>query len=422
MVRDELGRRRLMQWDINQRLIVDMPAGTQIHYASEAIGDKALVTIAYEENGLIYSNIPNILLQSPGTITVYVYPIKGEEAHTKSCATLVVLPRAKPEDYVYTETEVLSYRKLADEIGDLTELTTAAKENLVAAINEAAQNGGMLLVGLKSDMTADKTYSEIQTAVLNGKAVIVRYTTSVGYKYYTLDSFDYINHELYFFDISGDTHEVLRCSKSNYYWSITSAQFESKSYKVTALSASSSNEQYPSAKATYDAIQNASVVTVKITGSGTDSNPYVSSMTYDEIYSAMKADKTVVGVTHGPGNPTLFIAFESWSSSIVFARLVALGDGGALYERYSVRANGNVDHNVSMLETKGNKVTSLSASSTNAQYPSAKAVYDAIQAAKPDIVTPTAESTDTQAANAKAVWDSLPVLKTWTAADLEATT
>lgn len=138
MVRDELGRRRLMQWDINQRLIVDVPAGTQIHYASEAIGDKALVTTAYEENGLIYSNIPNILLQSPGTITVYVYPIKGEEAHTKSCATLVVLPRAKPEDYVYTETEVLSYRKLADEIGDLAKLTTTARENLVAAINEAA--------------------------------------------------------------------------------------------------------------------------------------------------------------------------------------------------------------------------------------------------------------------------------------------
>ena len=123
MVRDELGRRRLMQWDINQRLIVDVPAGTQIHYASEAIGDKALVTIAYEENGLIYSNIPKILLQSPGTITVYVYPIKGEEAHTKSCAILVVLPRAKPEDYVYTETEVLDWRTLDRKIGDLAELT-----------------------------------------------------------------------------------------------------------------------------------------------------------------------------------------------------------------------------------------------------------------------------------------------------------
>ena len=59
------------------------------------------------------------------------------------------------------------------------------------------------------------------------------------------------------------------------------------------------------------------------------------------------------------------------------------------------------------IETPDNKVTSLSAESTNVEYPSAKAVYDAIQAAKPDIVTPTAESTDTQAASAKAVWDMI---------------
>ena len=183
--------------------------------------------------------------------------------------------------------------------------------------------------------------------------------------------------------------------------------YQTKSNLTTSLTPESTNEQYPSAKATYDAIQNASVVTVKITGRGTDSDPYVSSMTYDEIYSAMKADKTVVGVKHGSGNPTLFIAFESWTSGIVFARLVALGVGTALYDRYSVSANGNVDHNTSMLETTGNKVTSLSASSTNAQYPSAKAVYDAIEAAKPDIVTPTAESTATQAASAKAVWDMI---------------
>lgn len=282
MVSDELGRRRLMQWDINQRLIVDVPAGTQIHYASEAIGDKALVTIAYEENGLIYSNIPNILLQSPGTITVYVYPIKGEEAHTKSCATIVVLPRAKPEDYVYTETEVLDWRTLDRKIGDLAELTTTTKENLVAAINEAAQNGGMLLVDLESNMTADKTYSEIQTAVLSGKAVIVRYTTYVGYEYYTLESFDYIDQKLYFMNISGDTNKILRCSQSNY-WSITSTRFESKSSKVTALSASSSDEQYPSAKAVYDAIQAAKPDIVTPTAESTDTQAASAKAVWDML-------------------------------------------------------------------------------------------------------------------------------------------
>ena len=67
-------------------------------------------------------------------------------------------------------------------------------------------------------------------------------------------------------------------------------------------------------------------------------------------------------------------------------------------------------------------VVDVTVEATKGQAADAKSVYDAIQAAKPDIVTPTAESTDTQAASAKAVWDSLPTLKTWTAADLEATT
>lgn len=58
-------------------------------------------------------------------------------------------------------------------------------------------------------------------------------------------------------------------------------------------------------------------------------------------------------------------------------------------------------------QTKANLTTSVTAQSTDIQYPSAKAVYDAIEKAKPDIVTPTAESTDTQAASAKAVWDML---------------
>ena len=412
MVRDELGRRRLMQWDINQRLIVDVPAGTQIHYASEAIGDKALVTIAYEENGLIYSNIPNILLQSPGTITVYVYPIKDEEAHTKSCATIVVLPRAKPEDYVYTETEVLDWRTLDRKIGDLAKLTTTAKENLVAAINEAAQNGGMLLVDLEYNMTADKTYSEIQTAVLSGKAVIVRYTTYAGYDYYILTSFNGIDQAFYFNAFIGDTKNVLGCATGNR-WSITSERFESKSSKVTALSASSSNEQYPSAKATYDAIQNASVVTVKITGSGTDSNPYASSMTFDEIQSAMQAGRTVVGIRPS-SNPAFFIACISFSGLITFTRLAVLNimNDDVICESFTIFKDGHITHKNSRLEETANKVTSVSADSTDRQYPSAKAVYDTIQATKPDIVTPSAASTDTQAASAKAVWDMLGDVKT----------
>ncbi len=52
-------------------------------------------------------------------------------------------------------------------------------------------------------------------------------------------------------------------------------------------------------------------------------------------------------------------------------------------------------------------VVDVTVEALKGQAADAKSVYDAIQAAKPDIVTPTEESTDTQAASAKAVWDML---------------
>ena len=50
--------------------------------------------------------------------------------------------RARPSDYVYTPTDQMTLQTIQRQIGDLADLTTEAKENLVAAINEAARTGG----------------------------------------------------------------------------------------------------------------------------------------------------------------------------------------------------------------------------------------------------------------------------------------
>ena len=183
--------------------------------------------------------------------------------------------------------------------------------------------------------------------------------------------------------------------------------YQTKDNLTTSITAESTDEQYPSAKATYDAIQSASVVTVKITGRGTDSDPYVSSMTYDEIKSHMQAGKTVVATESN----SLFIATTIWSNYVVFGRSVSYG-GIVTFNECCVYSDGSVKFRNVHNETIARMVSELNNESTNSQYPSAKAVYDAIQAAKPDIVTPTAESTDTQAASAKAVWDMLGDVKT----------
>ena len=125
---------RLTQWDLNRKIIVTgYDGGAEVHFASPGDDHGAYVVKLIDGE----AEIPNILLTMAGTINVYLYP----DDRTVFATTLWVMAREKPDDYVYTETEVLDWRTLDEKIGDLAKLTTTAKENLVAAINEAATKG-----------------------------------------------------------------------------------------------------------------------------------------------------------------------------------------------------------------------------------------------------------------------------------------
>ena len=125
---------KLTQWDLNRKVIVTGYEGVaEVHFASPGDDHGAYVVELIDGE----AKIPNILLTMAGTINVYVYPAD----RTVFATTLWVMAREKPDDYVYTETEVLNWRTLDEKIGDLADLTTTARENLVAAINEAATKG-----------------------------------------------------------------------------------------------------------------------------------------------------------------------------------------------------------------------------------------------------------------------------------------
>ena len=125
---------RLTQWDLDRKVIVTGYDGVaEVHFASPGDDHGAYVVELIDGE----AKIPNILLTMAGTINVYVYPAD----RTVFATALWVMAREKPDDYVYTETEVLDWRTLDEKIGDLAKLTTTAKENLVAAINEAATKG-----------------------------------------------------------------------------------------------------------------------------------------------------------------------------------------------------------------------------------------------------------------------------------------
>lgn len=98
------GREQFYQWDIDRKLIVYDEGITEVHFCNKT-DDCSLVCETYKENGLTLVNVPNILLQDDWRINVYAYT----KNYTKFSKTFDVLKRSKPESYVYTETEVLSF-------------------------------------------------------------------------------------------------------------------------------------------------------------------------------------------------------------------------------------------------------------------------------------------------------------------------
>lgn len=172
------GRKALWQWDLNQQFTVDGDC-TEVHYLDR--GAPSTLTVAVKDGK---ADIPNILLQKAGRLVVYAYIIDAQDHHTKVCETFGIASRPKPAEYVYTETEVKTWSNLQAQIGDLADLATDEKGNLVAAINEAAKSGGgggagAWYVTLTPDddgnITADKTMAEIEAAYQEGYAVYCIY-------------------------------------------------------------------------------------------------------------------------------------------------------------------------------------------------------------------------------------------------------
>lgn len=185
-----IGGAELWQWDTGRQIdCAGLQAGTKVQFAYS--DTQTLSTTVKTADGASVADVPNQLLLRSGALMVYAYVTEADGvSYTKYAARFNVQARPKPDDYVYTPTEVQSWQTIRNEIGDLDDLTTTAKNNLVAAINEAAASGG----GGGGSITKDSI------------------VTALGYTP------------------------------------------EDAANKTTALSASSTGAQYPSAKAVWDAI------------------------------------------------------------------------------------------------------------------------------------------------------------------------
>lgn len=121
MIKLEFDKTALYQWDLNMRIeLENIPAGIEVHYSdNQNTQNECPILLSYEEDGKVYANIPNIYLQKSGIISVYIYVKENNKGYTKHYSEIFVLPRKKPSDYVYTETEVKTYEALEKRISTL---------------------------------------------------------------------------------------------------------------------------------------------------------------------------------------------------------------------------------------------------------------------------------------------------------------
>lgn len=207
------GRGELYQWDTGRTLTVDDATVTQVHFQNRAYG--RTIDVDVKDGTAI---IPDELLQKAGELRVYAFSGTAESGFTKVERVLNIVRRNKPNDYMYTPTEQKSLEGLQKQIGNLSDLKTDAKTDIVAAINETATAGqtlgltgatvgqvpavkavdgkgvpteweavelpsGAYIVNLTMDnggnITSDKTFAEIKAASDEGKVVAAKFAYAI---------------------------------------------------------------------------------------------------------------------------------------------------------------------------------------------------------------------------------------------------
>ena len=160
----------LYQWEVGRQLqIVPLRNMTvdSVHFSNP--GDtEALVVKPKEVNGMIVADIPNVLLQSGDNLVVYSVNVSSDKVETLRECIFSVRNRAKPADYVYTETEVLEYMSLVARIDQIEkngvsdeQIATAVEkyldENPTKTDNTLIVKDGVLSVNTTDQMEQDNT-------------------------------------------------------------------------------------------------------------------------------------------------------------------------------------------------------------------------------------------------------------------------
>lgn len=196
----------LYQWDTGRYVTITVKNGesiSEVHCYNR--GDKeALVVETRFKDSSIVAPIPNILLQSARELIVCVMRenVNGEQTEEK--ASFHIIERAKPSDYVYTETEVKRWEDLEKRVNDTLanwetdaidrvseaalEAATKAFNDELAALKKADKDNGTALSNLSTEY--EKSLTELQETDEDNATAIRELTETYNFKVEELEKAD----------------------------------------------------------------------------------------------------------------------------------------------------------------------------------------------------------------------------------------
>lgn len=101
----------LTQWDYNRKLVMDLngydlTVAPEIHFSNKEREEALVVQSTVSSDNLVTVDIPNILLQEPYPLLVYVYLTDSNDTSSQKTIVTTEIPvkkRPKPSDYTYIE-------------------------------------------------------------------------------------------------------------------------------------------------------------------------------------------------------------------------------------------------------------------------------------------------------------------------------
>lgn len=304
------GRAEFYQYDTNQKLICDScQVGEEIHFSNKYYSMTA-VCVTYELDDQVVVNVPNAYLMCSGELIAYRV-CKHDGESTVDQYAFTVNARKKPSDYVYEETEVLSYRCLEKRIGHLEKI---AEDLFWADVNKT-------------------TYQEVIDAVACGKVCVINDVNGFAYLTYVL------NDEFVDFTINRypNMRIVYRLTADNT-WTTFECDLLTEIDKTKTITEKSDDIHIPTAKAVYNALQQ-----ITIDGGGVSNEEFDALLEKVDKQSEAIADKLDANALSEAINDALAQAKESgeFNGKDGFDYVLTESDKTEIAEQATVEATKN---------------------------------------------------------------------------------